>query len=468
MSNIKNVIKIKQADFDLIFNAYPNPARISTGFDVTYDPDSMYLVDELNEMYVEKTLWENPNPGSAFAPTTINISDLYQYDYIKIGYQYYLEHDNIVFSKQYITVKPMLDGRFLISNANDYSDGEISATREFQFINNGILVSNSYHVDINDTTSIQSNDFIIPIEIIGIKKGRTYQLEDKVLLWENSDPTKGQPDVPEEHPDDGMNISLLRDASDFKYLIFEWKPQTSAQNFGTTLIVKNPFYTNPSHTSSGDLIAQLIRADGTENQDIYWWRNIYYLNKREFEIGRARLSSNHLYYTGHCILLAVYGSNYLSTGSMAMEDNILRAYPVGSIYASADATNPSSLFGGTWERIEDTHISGSWINQELSSSKDSIKLGNYEQYMGKTFDVAYTKNRNVYSTRITLYPTYQNFYYAYIDTDPDLLVRFSIGSDSKGYFQLLKWDSGWINVQEGQLSVRLIEDTPIYRWKRTA
>lgn len=32
------------------------------------------------------------------------------------------------------------------------------------------------------------------------------------------------------------------------------------------------------------------------------------------------------------------------------------AYPVGSLYMSAEATSPASLFGGTWEQIKDRFI----------------------------------------------------------------------------------------------------------------
>lgn len=40
----------------------------------------------------------------------------------------------------------------------------------------------------------------------------------------------------------------------------------------------------------------------------------------------------------------------------AKKDILLSAYPVGSIYISTVSTSPSTLFGGTWERIKDTFL----------------------------------------------------------------------------------------------------------------
>ena len=36
--------------------------------------------------------------------------------------------------------------------------------------------------------------------------------------------------------------------------------------------------------------------------------------------------------------------------------DLLMVYPVGSIYISVNSTSPASLFGGTWEQIEDRFL----------------------------------------------------------------------------------------------------------------
>lgn len=39
-----------------------------------------------------------------------------------------------------------------------------------------------------------------------------------------------------------------------------------------------------------------------------------------------------------------------------LEDWVDTIYPVGAIYMSVNNTNPSTLFGGTWQRLEDTFL----------------------------------------------------------------------------------------------------------------
>lgn len=48
---------------------------------------------------------------------------------------------------------------------------------------------------------------------------------------------------------------------------------------------------------------------------------------------------------------------------------VLNAYPVGSIYMSANSTNPGELFGGTWGEIDSRKIFA-WIGFGLFCGRD--------------------------------------------------------------------------------------------------
>ena len=54
--------------------------------------------------------------------------------------------------------------------------------------------------------------------------------------------------------------------------------------------------------------------------------------------------------------VAIKFSEILGAIEQAKKDILLSAYPVGSIYISTVSTSPSILFGGTWERINDTFL----------------------------------------------------------------------------------------------------------------
>ena len=39
-----------------------------------------------------------------------------------------------------------------------------------------------------------------------------------------------------------------------------------------------------------------------------------------------------------------------------MQDTASKLYPVGSVYISFNSADPSTLFGGTWQRLKDTFL----------------------------------------------------------------------------------------------------------------
>ena len=61
-------------------------------------------------------------------------------------------------------------------------------------------------------------------------------------------------------------------------------------------------------------------------------------------------------------------TNTTVPSSKAVYDFINTIYPVGSIYMSVNATNPSVLFGGTWEQIKDTFLLSAGDKYEVGST----------------------------------------------------------------------------------------------------
>lgn len=54
----------------------------------------------------------------------------------------------------------------------------------------------------------------------------------------------------------------------------------------------------------------------------------------------------------------------------------LAAYPVGAIYMSTNATDPGTLFGGTWERIQGRFLLGASSSHAVGSTggAESVRL----------------------------------------------------------------------------------------------
>ena len=63
--------------------------------------------------------------------------------------------------------------------------------------------------------------------------------------------------------------------------------------------------------------------------------------------------------------LIIQGSK---TQKITWQNLLNKIYPVGSLYMSAKATSPASLFGGTWERIKDRFILAAGDNYAAGST----------------------------------------------------------------------------------------------------
>lgn len=76
----------------------------------------------------------------------------------------------------------------------------------------------------------------------------------------------------------------------------------------------------------------------------------------------------------------------------AVNDVINIMYPVGSIYMSVNSVNPSTLFGGTWEKIEDRFLvaTGTYFNLgESGGSKDAVVVSHTHTQAAHNHDYGY-------------------------------------------------------------------------------
>jgi hypothetical protein len=72
------------------------------------------------------------------------------------------------------------------------------------------------------------------------------------------------------------------------------------------------------------------------------------------QIGKLdRILSQFIFTTNGTLTQLDYDLQYVEEELASMTQKI---YPVGSIYISINNTNPSSLFGGTWEEVASGHL----------------------------------------------------------------------------------------------------------------
>ena len=77
--------------------------------------------------------------------------------------------------------------------------------------------------------------------------------------------------------------------------------------------------------------------------------------------------------------------------------NVDLIYPIGSIYMSVNSTNPSTLFGGTWEQLKDRFLlgAGNTYNNGATGGESSHTLtkGELPNIYGTLPHIAYGENK---------------------------------------------------------------------------
>ena len=131
-------------------------------------------------------------------------------------------------------------------------------------------------------------------------------------------------------------------------------------------------------------------------------------------------------------------------------------YPVGSIYMSVNSTDPSTLFGGSWERIQDRFLlaSGSTYGAGTTGGSAKATLPAHTHTLGSECYQLWASKRGKGSAESGNQITGDAKYYA-----------AALGGSTSNYKWLASVDSNGVSdVSQANMPPYLA----VYVWKRTA
>jgi hypothetical protein len=164
---------------------------------------------------------------------------------------------------------------------------------------------------------------------------------------------------------------------------------------------------------------------------------------------------------------SLLGSGNISVGGSGGGLSFDDVYPVGSIYMSVNSTNPQTLFGGTWEQIEDKFLlaSGtSYSNGATGGSADAVVVQHN-----------HTQNAHTHTG------TDGRGFVTHIDGQSISEKRVSVATSGSNYAPIITSSDNWYSVSQVGNATPTINNTgesgtgknmPPYLvvnvWKRTA
>ena len=131
-------------------------------------------------------------------------------------------------------------------------------------------------------------------------------------------------------------------------------------------------------------------------------------------------------------------NTYATKAELANAANFDKIYPVGSIYMSVNSTNPSLLFGGTWELLKDRFLLGA----------------------GGTYGVGATGGEAEHTLTIAEMPAHRHYMIANIGGNTHMAIATGSGS----------YNTNGRTTEEGndQPHNNMPPYLAVYMWKRTA
>ena len=177
----------------------------------------------------------------------------------------------------------------------------------------------------------------------------------------------------------------------------------------------------------------------------------YFSNNAEFTSNKVTSISSSSTNTQYPSALAVY--NYVNSagGGITIDD----VYPVGSIYMSVNNTNPSTLFGGTWEQLKDRFLLG---------AGDTYTAGNTGGEATHQLTKAELPAYDLYNASHSHSITSTSGYNGKQGNNPALNGGNNQGSGSISVSATIKVSSGGSNQAHNNMPPYLV----VYMWKRTA
>lgn len=156
------------------------------------------------------------------------------------------------------------------------------------------------------------------------------------------------------------------------------------------------------------------------------------------------------------------------TGSI---DNLLdNVYPVGSIYMSVNSTEPSILFGGTWERLKGRFLIGAGAVADTNSNARFGSLG------AEKPDFASGEKGGQYYHKLNIDEMPEHTHKRIMYNGKNMSPSGTHANPDDGYH--FKWENGGSDSQNGFTTVgsngggqehnNMPPYLAVYMWKRTA